>query len=55
MAIDSIPKAVHVYILTLTMVTLMQTNKQTKYDGRIDPLISPLHNADKPQAGHPIG
>ena len=24
-----------------------QTNKPTKRDGRADPLISPLHNADK--------
>ena len=28
-----------------------QTNKPTKCDGRIGPLISPLHNADKAPAG----
>ena len=27
-----------------------QTNKPTKRDGRVDPLISPLHNADKASA-----
>ena len=32
-----------------------QTNKPTKRDGRVGPLISPLHNADKASAGHPIG
>ena len=32
-----------------------QTNKPTKRDGRVGPLISPLHNADKASAGPPIG
>ena len=32
-----------------------QTNKPTKRDDRAYPLISPLHNADKASAGHPIG
>ena len=32
-----------------------QTNKLTKRDDRVGPLISPLHNADKASAGPPIG
>ena len=32
-----------------------QTNKPTKRDGRVGPLISPLHSADKASAGPPIG
>ena len=32
-----------------------QTNKPTKRDDRVCPLISPLHNADKASAGPPIG
>ena len=32
-----------------------QTNKPTKRDGRVVPLIFPLHNADKASADPPIG
>ena len=32
-----------------------QTNKPTKRDDRVDPLIFPLHNADKAPAAPPIG
>ena len=32
-----------------------QTNKPTKRDGRNDPLITPLHNADKASVSNPIG
>ena len=32
-----------------------QTNKATKRDYRVGPLISPLHNADKAWVGPPIG
>ena len=32
-----------------------QTNKPTKYDGRVGPLISPLHNADKASGVPAIG
>ena len=32
-----------------------QTNKPTKCDDRVDPLIFPLHNADKAQVAPPIG
>ena len=32
-----------------------QTNKPTKRDGMVGPLISPLHNTDKASAGPPIG
>ena len=32
-----------------------QTNKATKRDGRVGPLIFPLHNADKAWVGPPIG
>ena len=31
-----------------------QTNKPTKRDGRVEPLISPLHTADKASAGPTI-
>ena len=49
--IDSVPQAVqaachHGYT---------QTNKPTKRDDRVDPLISPLHNADKASAAPFIG
>ena len=32
-----------------------QTNKRTKRDGRVGPLISQLHNTDKASAGPAIG
>ena len=32
-----------------------QTNRPTKRDDRVDPLISPLHNDHKASAGPPIG
>ena len=32
-----------------------QTNKATKCDGRVGPLIFPLHNADKSWVGPPVG
>ena len=50
-AIDSVPYAVKV----AGHHGDAQTNKPTKRDGRVGPLISPLHNADKASAGHPIG
>ena len=32
-----------------------QTNKPTKRDGKVSPLIFPLHNTDKASAGPAIG
>ena len=49
--IDSVPQAVQVAYHHGDA----QTNKPTKRDGRMGPLISPLHNADKASVGPPIG
>ena len=49
--IDSVPQVVEV----ACHHSNTQTNKPTKRDGRVGPLISPLHNADKASAGPPIG
>ena len=50
-AIDSVPQAEQV----ACCYGDAQTNKPTKHDGGVVPLISTLHNADKASAGHPIG
>ena len=49
--IDSVPQALQVACHHGDA----QTNKPTKRDDRAYPLISPLDNADKASAGHPIG
>ena len=49
--IDSVPQAEQVACCHGDS----QTNKPTKRDGRVVPLISTLHNADKASAGPPIG
>ena len=49
--IDSVPQAVH----GACYHGDAQTNKPTKRDGRVGPLICPLHNADKASAAPPIG
>ena len=49
--VDSVPKATQVACHHGDA----QPNKPTKCDGRVNPLISPLHNADKTSAGPPIG
>ena len=48
--IDSVPKAVQVG----RHHGDVQTNKPTKRDGRVAPLISTLHNADKAQQAIPL-
>ena len=45
--IDSVPQAAQVACHHGDA----QTNKPTKRDERVGPLISPLHNADKASAG----
>ena len=49
--IDSVPQVVEV----ACHHSNTQTNKPTKRDGRVDPLIFLLHNADKASADPPIG
>ena len=49
--IDSVPQVVQV----ARHHGDAQTNKPTKRDGRVVPLISLLHNADKASADPPIG
>ena len=49
--LESVPQVVEV----VCHHSNAQTNKPTKRDGRVGPLISPLHNADKASAGPPIG
>ena len=49
--IDSVPHVVEV----ARHHSNAQTNKPTKCDGRVAPLIFPLHNADKASADPPIG
>ena len=49
--IDSVPQVVE----AACHHSNAQTNKPTKHDCRVVPLISPLHNADKASADPPIG
>ena len=49
--IDSVPQAIQV----AGHHGDTQTNKPTKRDGRVAPLISLLHNADKASADPPVG
>ena len=48
-SIDSVPQPVQVAYHHGDA----QKNKPTKPDGRVEPLISPLHNADKASSGPP--
>ena len=49
--IDSVPQVVE----AACHHSNTQTNKPTKRDGRVAPLIFLLHNADKASADPPIG
>ena len=50
-SIDSVPQVIE----SACHHSNTQTNKPTKRDGRVAPLIFLLHNADKASADPPIG